>query len=218
MPVFCAGINNKFSYMPEKPRPGSEITITYKTGETEYANAKDVKVRVYEYGVNLNSSNEYILKQNSGNWNTKFKIADTAKGIILQFIIGDKKDNNDKKGYIIHLYDKNGNFIPGSKAGLASAIIYLGDVTGIDNDKGAALKLFREEFNVNPSIKSDYLYSYFASIVQADKDNAKDFILKELQNNYSNPQQLTETELSTVINWYTRLRLLDKAEPYKKQI
>jgi len=97
-------------------------------------------------------------------------------------------------------------------------IIYMGDVTGIDIDKGEALKLFEDEFKVNPSLKSDYLIYYFASIIQADKDHAKDLILNELKDNYSDPQKLNESQLSSVINAYTRLRLLDKAEPYKKQI
>ena len=216
--VICAGLYERVSYMPEKPMPGSEITITYKSAGSEFAKAKDIKVFVYEYGIKLNSTNEYFLQEKAGIWQTKFKIADTTKGIILQFAAGDKKDNNDKKGYIIQLYDKNGNFIPGTKAGLAYSIIYLGDVTGIDIDKAEALKLFEDEFKVNPSLKSDYLIYYFASIIQADKDHAKDLILSELKDNYSDPQKLNESQLSSVINAYTRLRLLEKAEPYKKQM
>lgn len=216
--ILHAGSDKKFSYMPEKPVPGSEITIIYNTNGTEFANSRDIKVLVYEYGINLNSSNEYILKEKAGIWQTKFNVSDTTKGIILQFASGDKKDNNDKKGYVIHLYDKNGNFIPGTKAGLAFMIIYMGDLTGIDIDKGEALKLFHDEFNSNPSVKNDYLNSYFASIIQADKDKAKDLILQELQDNYPDPVKLNEVQLGTVINWYTRLRLLDKADPYKKQM
>jgi len=216
--ITCSGSNERFSYLPEKPMPGSEITITYKAAGSEFAEVKDIKVLVYEYGINLNSTNEYVLQEKAGIWQTKFKVADTTKGLILQFAAGDKKDNNDKKGYIIQLYDKNGNFVPGTKAGLAYIIIYGGDVTGIDIDKGEALKLFKEEFNVNPSLKNDYLNPYFASIIQADKDKAKDLILQELHDNYPDPLALNETQLSAVINWYTRLRLLDKTDPYKKQI
>ena len=216
--ILHAGSDKKFSYMPDKPVPGSEITIIYNTNGTEFANSRDIKVLVYEYGINLNSSNEYILKEKAGSWQTKFRVSDTTKGIILQFVSGDKKDNNDKKGYIIQFYDKKGNLLPGAKAGLAYMFIYMGDLTGIDIDKGESLKLFIDEFKENPSLKSDYLNPYFASIIQADKDKAKDLILQELQDNYPDPLKLNEKELSAVINSYTRLRLLDKADPYKKQM
>jgi hypothetical protein len=69
--ILHAGSDKKFSYMPEKPVPGSEITIIYNTNGTEFANSRDIKVLVYEYGINLIFLRK---KQEFGRLNSMFPI------------------------------------------------------------------------------------------------------------------------------------------------
>jgi thiol-disulfide isomerase/thioredoxin len=213
--LIAAGEN--FSFNPLKPKPGEAITINYNPAGTELENSTRIKMVAYFYSKNLDDTEEYDLSKKDDTWTGKITTSDSTCGVVVLFYSGEEKDNNKKNGYIINLFGKNGKMVRGSIAGLASGYYDWFYYLGIDADPQKAYSSFQEEFFIYPELKKDYLRYYLFSINQTQQENAKEVILNELKNIESLPN-LNETDLETLVNWYDRLKVEGKSQPFKDKL
>lgn len=204
-----------FLYSPEKPKPGNEIIVSYNPAGTKLEQSNEIKMFVYQFGLKLCSSEEYTLEKVSEKWTGKFSTLDSIKGIVILFESYEGKDNNKDQGFVIYLHDDKGNILPGAKAGLATVLMSMGDMIGIDVGKITPFKLFEEEFFVNPFLKKDFMQWYFNTVSRIHGEKGNEIILTDLKN-IGDPSDLNEEQLNSVVNMYSRLKLADKAEPYEK--
>jgi thiol-disulfide isomerase/thioredoxin len=226
--IFCAscGSNKEkvqnaiFSYSPEKPTAGQEVTVTYKADSTDLSKAKNIDMIAYLYSDDLDNTLETKMTKNANSWTGKFKTEPDTKGIVIRFVDDsseDTYDNNNKKGYLINLYDKNGDVLPGSYAGYATAIITWGNYyVDLDRNPDSAIAYFNKDFTQNPSIKNTYLkyFVYAENLLDPAKaDSISNAALSQLA--AQNPT--SETYLITLASGYGRIDPA-KAQKYVKML
>jgi thiol-disulfide isomerase/thioredoxin/tetratricopeptide (TPR) repeat protein len=137
---------------------------------------------------------------------------------LLKFKTDDQVDNNDKKGYLIYLSDKEGKRIPGSMAGYAAALNRWGAYyLDLDRDKNRAYSLFNEEFKLNPDQKKNFYQSYF-EVIYAVRTDDRDKILNEELTQLEQRPDKSEEDYAVLANWYSKLGNTKKANNYDKYI
>ncbi len=219
---YCAQQENeilyKFSISPEKPAPGDSITVLYNPRGTELAASDNISMVSYFYSKGLPEAKETVMRRKNGSWNAFLLIPEESCGALIKFQDDDAIDNNEKKGYVIHLYDKEGEPVPGTYAGLAES--YAGWATyflEIETNEKEVNDLFQEEFTNNPGLKKDYLLYYFRNLYTMGSAGGQERALKELEE-VAGDSELDAEQLSTVVSIYENLGNNEKAEKYAKMI
>ncbi len=209
--------NSKFDVEPAKPKPGGQITIVYNPDSTVLAGRQDLQAVAYFFGDNLQSVREFPMKKIGGFEKVKINVPDTTIGIMLKFVSGKLEDTNNKKGYIVKLYNISGNVLPDFNAALAVALAGWGRSAGIDPDYEKALELFNNTLSKNLYDKEDYLNSYFTVLKRVKKKDADKFILPELAA-LEKAGKLDYKTLSILATWYKQTGNNNKYEVYKTKI
>lgn len=203
----------KFSFTPQNPKLSDEITVMYLPDSTTFSNTPVISMFVYMYGKELINTIEIKMEKKLAGWIGKFNAEQNTLGVIIKFKHEEEVDNNGKKGFVIHLYDQNGKISAGSNAGLANAIYSWGYYADVDPDNDFAKEKFSEEFSINPGQKAVFLDAYLKFISKTEKNNPDSIIRIELAEFEKNPVE-GEDGLSTLFNWYTKLKETDKANSY----
>ncbi len=215
-------MTGKFSFSPQKPNPGDEVTVTFNPDSTKLAKSDSVNMVAYLYSVNPDNAVDVKMYKEGNYWKGKFKTADTTRGVLIKFVDASTEgsdnevfSNNDNKGFVIHLYDKNGNVAPGSMAGLASAInswatYYL----NVNKNEKLAEDYFQQDFNKNPGIKDEYLSNYLALETSVNKSKQDSIVNNELAPIEAKKDK-SEKDLSLLVNWFGKIKNTEKANQYK---
>lgn len=212
--VFCitnlAASNNNFSFKPDRPEAGKQITVQYNAKGTPLESASSIKIIVHEYSNILDRTEEYELKKDGDFWSGNFSTSDTAKGIFVRFKGGEVFDDNNKKLYLINLYDKDGKPLAGTIGGAASAYSSWIQFFEIDPDYETAYKLFRQEFEVHPEKKKDFMGYYLRAVKNVVKENPDEVIMKEIDQ-LAAANSGSEDDYMLLINLYRSNRIVDKS-------
>ena len=207
-------VNGKFSITPDKPEAGQTISVVFKADSTKLAGADSVSMTVYQYGVKPINAVEINLKKYNGAWTGQFGTTDSTRGVLIKFSSKDQVENNNNKGYVVKIYDKNGEPVAGCLAGLGDALnswapYYL----DLDKDRNLAVKYFNDDFKKHPEIKNDYLDAYLNLETGLYRDKADSIISSELKP-VESLKSKNEKELSLLAKWYSRAGEAKKAEEY----
>ena len=211
-------LKEKFGFTPSKATPGEEITIFYNPDSTVLAGSEGIKCIVYLFNNKLINAIDVSLQSQDSILTGKFKTDENTLGVLLKFKTDDQIDNNDKKGYLIYLTDKEGNTLPGCLAGYAAAINRWGAYyLDLDRDKDKAYSLFKEEFKKNPDQKKNYYQSYF-EVVYAVRLEDRDKILNDELSQLEQKPDKSDEEYAVLANWYSKIGNEEKADKYDKFI
>ena len=203
-----------FDFHPEKPEPGDEITIFYNADSTKLSSSEKIDMNAYLYSIKLDDAVGVEMKKTGKGWEGKIKTTKETRGIIIKFKDEETVDNNNKEGYVIHLYDGD-KPVAGSVAGLGGAVLNWGSFyIDIERDFELAMKYLEEDFNANPEIKSEYLNAYLLTYSQLHPQNADSIARVELSQ-LEKKENLSENDLDVLIDWYERTGDLDKSANYK---
>lgn len=208
-------VKGKFNVTPEKPTISDEISVLYKPDSLMFNKVPELKLYVYMYDTDIINTLEIRLEKKGDSWIGKFKPVEKTLGILLKVKHKDEVDNNDKKGFVIHLYDKDGNMLPGSRAGLATAINSWGYYAEVDPDNEEAKELFTSEFRDNPETKNIFIDAYLKFISRTEKNSADSLIGIELAE-FEKKSVTDEDGISALFTWYTKLKQTEKADSYLK--
>lgn len=208
----------RFSYSPEKPAPGDEITVRYNPKGTDLEEASEISLIAYLYTKGFPEAREVILRKKGKTWTASFATEETTRGVLAKFKDEENTDNNDKKGFLITLYGKDGNPTPGGSAGLAEAYSSWGAfLLDMKRNMDLALSNFEEEFKLHPELKREYFFPYSSLIISIKKDEGKTIIQNELDE-LAGKNDLNEEELKMVVGLYTRMKQMEKAQKYSNII
>ena len=223
--VLCAGLlcfsfcarkepPGRFSYSPERPFPGEEITVQYYPEGTNLEKAEEIYLVSYSYTKGTPEAKDFLMTKKGNTWTATFSSDEKSRGILIKFVYGEEVDNNEKNGYAIPLYDKNGNPAPGGLAGLAEAYSSWGRYfLDMEGDMELAFSYFEEEFDLHPELKREYLVPYLTIIAGIKRESGIEIILNELDE-LTGKSDLTEEEYSLIVGWYTRLNQTEKVQKY----
>lgn len=218
--VACSG--NKpapqFAFAPDKPKAGELITLRYNPDSTSLKDCKVIKGFVYFYDKDLIKTVEGTLKNEDGVFKGTFEIPDTAKGLVAKFTDeeGTITDNNNGKGYVVNLYDKDGKILAGSEAGLAYCYANWGYYLDMETDRELAFSLFNSEFSKNPKLKEHFLDTYLFLINRLNSAEAEGKINSELSA-YEGKSDLSEKVLVSFVTWYNKFNN-PKAKEYEVKL
>jgi len=208
----------RFSFSPEKPSQGEEITVQYSPVGTQLEKAAEIYLVAYSYTKGTPEAKDYAMTKKGEIWTASFSSDEKSRGIVIKFVHEEEVDSNEKNGFVIPLYDKRGNPIPGGLAGLAEAYSswgrYFADLEG---DMELAFSYFEEEFKLHPQLKREYLIPYLTIIAGTRREEGKEIIMRELDELAENAD-LSEEELTMMVGWYTRLNLIDNVQKYSTLI
>jgi len=206
-----------FDYYPEKPEPGDEITVFYNADSSRLSSYNEIEMVAYLYSDNLDDAVSVEMKKVQNGWEGKINTTEETRGIIIKFRNDDNIDNNDKKGYVIHLYDGD-KIIPGSVAGLGRAVLNWGSFyIDLERDFELAMKYLEEDFSANPGIKNEYLNAYLLTYSELHPESLDSLINKELAE-LEKEKNLSEDNLVTLVDWYERTGNIEKSDKYKNML
>ena len=196
--------NKIFSFSPKKPKAGEQITVRYKVDSTKLANSKSVDMVAYLYSKNLDQTKGVALKKEGDVLVGKFNTDKKTLGVLIKFMNDDENDNNNNKGYVIHIYGKDGKLLPGSNAGLAVAYDNWGAYyLDMDKNPEQSYKLFQKDFNKNPQIEISYLGTYL-NVLNDVHPEMVDSVANVNLSKIEKKKDLTENEISFLIRWYLK--------------
>jgi thiol-disulfide isomerase/thioredoxin len=204
-----AGEKN-FSFKPEKPTPATKITVTYNPQSTVLEKSSWIKVYVSEYSKSIDLTEEYDMVKKGGVWTGSFVTTDTATGLVIRFKGEEGFDDNVKKLYLVNLYDKSGKYLAGTFGGLATGYASWFQAFEIDPDPETAFKLFNKEFELNPSLKKDYISTYLYLVRNINKENPDGIITKEIEE-IAAANSGSQDDLWLLLSLYRSHRMTDKA-------
>ncbi|MDQ7816290.1 MAG: redoxin domain-containing protein [Melioribacteraceae bacterium] len=204
-----AGEKN-FSFKPEKPTPATKITVTYNPQSTVLEKSSWIKVYVSEYSKSIDLTEEYDMVKKGGVWTGSFVTTDTATGLVIRFKGEEGFDDNVKKLYLVNLYDKSGKYLAGTFGGLATGYASWFQAFEIDPDPETAFKLFNKEFELNPSLKKDYISTYLYLVRNINKENPDEIITKEIEG-IAAANSGSQDDLWLLLSLYRSHRMTDKA-------
>jgi thiol-disulfide isomerase/thioredoxin len=209
----------RFEFHPETPKQGEEVTIYYNPAGTDLEGAETVDMVAYLYSRDVDEALSVNMERDGDGWRGSFTTGEATRGVVVKFQAGNElADNNSKKGYIIHLYNDNGNTVPGTFAGLANGYNSWGTFYAeLDKDEEEIRALLEKDFAANPEIKRDYLNLH---LLMATKDNTAlmDSIVAAELGAIEAAESLTEYDVEVLANWYGKIKNTEKSSAYKSMI
>ncbi len=200
-----------FTYTPQKPKQGSELTIKYNPQSPDLKNVQNIEMVAYLYSKDLDDTKSVVMQKKEKSWVGNIQTTDSTYGVVIKFVNDKIVDNNNNNGYVIKLYNNN-DIVPGASAGLASIIVKFFDHIGFKNDRELARLLFKEEFSKNPEQKAKFLESYFFTIPK----NKKDSIINLELNKIAEKEKLTEDNYEFLAKWFTKTGNLVKGKKFEE--
>ncbi|MBD3415274.1 MAG: redoxin domain-containing protein [Candidatus Aminicenantes bacterium] len=209
---------DQFSVSQTKPQPGNLISVFYNPSETELKDSEQVSLIAYSYSQGLPEAKELVMRRTNGIWKAAVSVPKESRGVLIKFQDEDTIDNNEKTGYVIHLYNEEGNAVPGTFAGLAEA--YSGwaqSFLDVEISDQEVKELFEKDFSQHPELKKEYVFHYLRTLSKTEPEEDDERILKELDQIISE-YELNAEQLSPAATWYENLEKPDKAEQIKALI
>jgi len=205
-------IGQRFAYSPDKPLPGSEVTIFYDPSGTNLEQVDAVEMVAYPYSTALIEAKSIPMKKVGAKWSCSFLTNDKTKGVIIKFRKGHRVDNNLNKGYLLYMTDGRGTPVAGAKAG-SGKVLWGGPDIGINMSSKLALDVFEEDFRANPNSKREFMDSYVRLLLEVKKEDGKKSALQELDSLAAGPE-LTTDDLLLLTRYYGKLKKPELSKKY----
>ncbi|WP_417885776.1 redoxin domain-containing protein [Zunongwangia sp.] len=164
----------------EFPQPGDEITITYAS-EDSIPSEEDEQVKgivnfmtgTGVYPEDLDLIDSVML------YTSTLKIPDTATAISFQFKQYDIDQNNEKAGFVMPLYDKEGKTLKGSSAQIANLYSQGARYGNIEMPKDSIISHFESDFKNDPELAQKWAISY-VNLIKSDKEKVNAFVEEQM--------------------------------------
>ena len=179
----------------EKPKPGDSLHLKYTSADEE-------TTALYYYGVgssfypvdlDLDMENDVALSY--------IQIPDSATTLAFVYKTGEDYDNNNKKGYVIPLYNNDGQRLAGSLAGMANYYSRYGESQGLEIENDSILAMYQKEFESSPSEMDKYDMQYLQMVYKSDKASGKRLIEDRLAT-FEAKDSLTEEQYLKMASLY----------------
>ncbi|WP_179320709.1 TlpA disulfide reductase family protein [Winogradskyella helgolandensis] len=181
----------------EKPQPGETIDITY--------NNDNVIEAFYQYMVNTKNYPLDIDLTSIGNKHkSSLKIPDSAEAIAFIFKVNDAYDDNNKLGYILPLYNADGEEIPGSNSAAAFFTTSNGSYYGIDTKDEKVEAIIKKDLETYPDLKKDWETTYLQLAYMNDKKEGETLINSYLEALYKNTNK-SEKDYMSMMSFYNTI-------------
>ncbi|MBA6152791.1 TlpA disulfide reductase family protein [Gelidibacter maritimus] len=194
----------------EQPKPGDHLEIIYSS-------AKDVEA-FYAYMVgDRNYPVDIDFSESNNEHHASIHVPDSAVALAFLIRADDQFDDNDKKGYLVPLYDESGSKIIGSKAATALYALRQGSDYGIKMDEKAAFETIHTDMTAHPELKADWNSSYLQMAYKNDKIEGKKLI-DTYAATIGTQSDVSEKEYTTLLQTYSIIGDESKLDSLKKVV
>lgn len=195
---------------PEKPKPGDVVTVTYTPSGELGGTIQPIEAVVRQSSKTINKADDLILQRKNGTWVGSFTVDTAASFIYFGFSVDKKFDTNKGSGYTLFIYDGD-KPRAGAYYGQSLFYQYAGTQVGVESDYTKAKTALESEFEVDPSAKKDYAFTYARIQVQLKKDDAAKIYQKEIETLLKNGLTV-EADYSNLETFYQAARLPEQAK------
>ncbi len=215
-------MGQQLSFSPEKPAPGEEITITYRSEKPEISQQPQVGARVYlledpfpenrivQLPMPRPEVRVVVLEKEGDQFTGKFKSTGQTKAIaVVLYTNRSSSDANSLDGYTQLLFESEGGQpIQGAYGELGLLYASQAPLLGLSLDQESAFESFQKEFDLYPSSKDHY--NYFLVFTGLAQELGKQGVLEDSKKRLSGlleKEQPGELSLSLA---YALANLLDQ--------
>lgn len=169
----------------QKPQPGDQLTLIYN--DTTRNNSQHQQIKgFYHYSVGTMSFPEDIEFYDSlGISKASIKIPDSATSVAFHISRDNKIDNNNRRGLIIPLYDRNGNIKPGSMASMGFFYTSYGRMYEISSD--SASYWIERDLKNNPQLQEEWDIVFGRIISTRDKEKSYPYLKNRIKQRIGKP-------------------------------
>ena len=183
----------------ENPQPGDTLYLTY---ESDAAEEEAELEAYYHYFVGTEAYPQDIdFTDSSGVWKARLVLPDSAVAVAFNLSRDNKIDSNNKKGYVVELYDEEGKPLPGSQASLGYFFSRYGSQYEVEND--SALQMMQKDLEAHPELHDDWDAAYAMMLMAEDKERGKAYLDERIAV-YSEKEELTEEDYTRLSGFYNR--------------
>lgn len=193
----------------DKPKPGEHLDLRYHT---------DKEVEAF-YAYMVGSKNYPIdidFSEQDGEQKGSIKVPDSAVALAFYIKANNKLDNNNKDGYLLPLYQKDGQQLPGSSSAIAYFKLRQGDHYNISSDESQTLNTIKSELDAHPGLKPEWEVAYLQLLYRTDKEAALPLIDAYAAAVDENPKAI-EKEYNSAMQLFAMLRDKEKEEAFKQK-
>ncbi|PTX42193.1 peroxiredoxin [Christiangramia gaetbulicola] len=158
-----------------KPQPGEDLLIKYDNQESEAPEATVnylVGKKYYPTDIQLKDSANALFG--------KISIPDTVHAMAFNFKFGDKYDSNNKNGYVLSLYDENGEELKRSQATKGVYFTRAANTFDIKLENDSIAAILENAISEDPEIEESFDVDYSNALLAADQKKADKYIQKRI--------------------------------------
>ena len=192
----------------QHPQPGDNLDLIYQSDQ-------DIEA-FYAYMVGTkNYPMDIAFSEKDGEQKSTIKIPDSAVALAFIIKVDEKFDDNDKKGYLIPLYTKDGEQIKGSASATSYYGLRDGSEYGIQIDEKTAANTIKSELETDADLKADWEVPYIELAYRNDQENGRKLI-EHYAASLGDKSDATEKEYTSVLRFYSMLNDQTKVDSLKK--
>lgn len=212
LPVLLHAQDSHFKVEPQYPKAGDKLQISFNPAGTELEGASAIEANIYILDDKTVRVEELPMTKSGNLFTGSYEVAKTATVLTFTFLGNDKRENNQKKGYIVQVYDDRQQPVAGSNKAMYRLYDgYDGYVAGIERSTELAFPYIEKEYKAYPENIKENFAPWAAALSGAKKDTYSEILLHELQK-LESQENLTEDNYFTLNTWYTRLKQKEKAD------
>ncbi|AUC80763.1 TlpA disulfide reductase family protein [Lacinutrix sp. Bg11-31] len=139
------------------------------------------------------------------NGKATISIPDSITAIALNLKVDGDYLDNDKKGYLFPVLDKDGNTIVGSKSSMEAYKSGSGQNYGLKGDADVFAQTLEADITANPELKELWGTRYLSNVMRSDSKKGK-ILANTMLAELASKKELTEDDYSKISTIYRNLR------------
>lgn len=188
------------------PEPGEKLQLTFTP---KNPNPKNELSGIWHYVVGRSQySHDLELIDSAGIWKATVEIPDSAKLVAFHFTEEEDFNQNGENAYVMPLFTKKGNPLPGSTASLGFYYLTVSPKFGLQMEKDSIFAMFEKGIEKDPKLRMEYDLFYANLLMRKNEDTGKNY-LEERIAQITEKEKLSEKEYSLLSSFY---QLLDEEE------
>jgi len=210
-------VSTNFSFEPAKPVAGEEVTVTFDAQGSQVEKEEALTLLVFEHSSKQPVASEVVMTKDGSQWKATFKSQPGTRSLVVVFKGSKGLENNEKRGFRIPLYEKNGDAIKGSDAAYVDFMRNYGDIAEMSLKNKELFKLINNDFVINPSLKVEY-YPVYVSLLRRVKADLYDSLIRKDLAEFAAVKDLDEAHLVALTRGYEVVREAESASKYRSML
>ena len=210
--IFSSGNAQTFVFNPVKPKAGDKVSFSYDPKGSVLPQKEAIDFAILYFNTLKEKSGviELAVTKKDNIYRGSFVVPSDAALLALSVKEGETKDDHQKKGFLMSVYNKAGEEFEGSRLSQAVLLNGLGQYyLGIESDAEKALSLIEEEWKRYPSNRAQLLPLYFNMLYKVKKQEGRE-VFSQILNEQLASGNMNESQYGAAITFARAFKMEDK--------